>query len=96
MSQQPDTVPAYPAGPPPTARTGSPDQWRTARLALLYREKQINRLRDDGGARGRSGGLAARPDADEWDQGYPRAMRAGDLHHRRLPAPAQVRPYLGQ
>ena len=47
MSQQPDTVSAHPAGPPAAARAGSPDEWRTARLALLDREKQLNRLRDE-------------------------------------------------
>ena len=47
MSQQPDTVSAHPAAPPAAARVGSPDEWRTARLALLDREKKLNRLRDE-------------------------------------------------
>ena len=47
MSQQPGTVSAHPAGQPTAARVGSPDEWRTARLALLDREKKLNRLRDE-------------------------------------------------
>ena len=47
MSQQPDTVSAHPAALPAPARVGSPDEWRTARLALLDREKKLSRLRDE-------------------------------------------------
>jgi predicted dithiol-disulfide oxidoreductase (DUF899 family) len=47
MSQQPSTDSAHPAGPSAAARAGSPDEWRTARLALLDREKKLNRLRDE-------------------------------------------------
>jgi predicted dithiol-disulfide oxidoreductase (DUF899 family) len=46
MSQQPGTASAQPAGPSAATRVGSPNEWRTARLALLDREKKLNRLRD--------------------------------------------------
>jgi predicted dithiol-disulfide oxidoreductase (DUF899 family) len=47
MSQQHDTTSSRPAVTPSAPRVGSPDEWRAARLALLDREKELNRLRDE-------------------------------------------------
>ena len=42
-----DTTSSRPGRTPSAARIGSPEEWRTARLALLDREKELNRLRDE-------------------------------------------------
>ena len=47
MSQQPDATSRHQTGPPAAVRVGSPGEWRTARLALLGREKELTRLRDE-------------------------------------------------
>ena len=47
MSPHDDATSAHQAGTPPAARLGHRDEWRAARLALLEREKELTRLRDD-------------------------------------------------
>src|SRR5712692_4608262 len=47
MSHQHDTTSAHQAGTSAAARIGSPGEWRAARLALLGREKELTRLRDE-------------------------------------------------
>lgn len=47
MTQQNETATAHQAETRPTARIGSPAEWRTARLALLGREKELTRRRDE-------------------------------------------------
>jgi predicted dithiol-disulfide oxidoreductase (DUF899 family) len=47
MPQQHEPASAHQAGTPAGARAGSPAEWRAARLDLLGREKELNRLRDE-------------------------------------------------
>jgi predicted dithiol-disulfide oxidoreductase (DUF899 family) len=47
MSHQHDTTSAHQPPASSVARIGSPDEWRVARLALLGREKELTRLRDE-------------------------------------------------
>ena len=47
MPHQHDTTSAHQPPASPAARIGSPDEWRAARLALLGREKELTRLRDE-------------------------------------------------
>ncbi|HEV2252055.1 MAG TPA: DUF899 domain-containing protein [Streptosporangiaceae bacterium] len=47
MPHQHDTTSARQPPASSVARIGSPDEWRAARLALLGREKELTRLRDE-------------------------------------------------
>ena len=47
MSHQHDTTPDHQPPASSVTRIGSPDEWRAARLALLGREKELTRLRDE-------------------------------------------------
>ena len=47
MSQRDEAAAAHQAQTPAAARIGTPAEWRAARLDLLAREKELNRLRDE-------------------------------------------------